>query len=144
MAFNGSHGISLSLALLLAIMAATPYVGKGDIVSSFAAVRVTGNLYCTPTGNPSPIGISPPLVNATVIITCPNIPRVTAQTDATGFFNATIVTPPSINLNLVLSNTSLITVCQVSVRLPVRSCLLLPVSGRNAPGGSYACWFVGR
>ncbi|XP_027183796.1 uncharacterized protein LOC113782084 [Coffea eugenioides] len=129
MAFNGSHGIFLSLALLLAIMAATPYVGKGEISVTPAALFVTGKLYCTPTGNPSPIGNSPPLVNATVIITCPNITRVPVRTDVNGFFNGTIVTPLGVKLNINLSITSIISVCQVSVPLPVRSCPVLPVRG---------------
>ncbi|CDP04083.1 unnamed protein product [Coffea canephora] len=129
MAFNGSHGIFLSLALLLTIMAATPHVGKGAISLTPAALLVNGRLYCTPTGNPSPIGNSPPLVNATVIITCPNITRVPVRTDINGFFNATLVTRPGVNLNLNLSINSIISVCQVSVQLPVRSCPVLPVRG---------------
>ncbi|KAL3523179.1 hypothetical protein ACH5RR_016013 [Cinchona calisaya] len=98
-------------------------------------------MYCTPTGNPLPIGISLPLVNASVAVSCnvgtANVVTFRATTNLNGFFSVTF--PASANLNFNLTTTRVLQDCVVTTQLPVLGCLALPrvgvLGGYLAPVG---------
>ncbi|KAL3523178.1 hypothetical protein ACH5RR_016012 [Cinchona calisaya] len=129
MASHGYPAFFLTLTLLLAII--TNAAAQGSVIITVSQLRVYGNLYCTPTGNLLPIGISLPLVNANVVVSCnvgtTNVVTVQATTNLVGFFNVTF--SATANLSLNLTTTSVLPNCAASVQLPVLGCLTLPLLG---------------
>ncbi|KAL3537391.1 hypothetical protein ACH5RR_000757 [Cinchona calisaya] len=131
----GDHQtLFLPLALLLlAINFSSIRLANGNVHETVGGARVSGQLACTPNGNPPAIGPFPPVVGATVTVSCNATTNLTghAITNENGLFNVTLAPLVNVNLNLTV-NTSfgfLLPDCFTTVRLPVKGCSLLPRVG---------------
>ncbi|KAL3523177.1 hypothetical protein ACH5RR_016011 [Cinchona calisaya] len=128
MALYRGHAFFLSFVLFLAIISTTPYVAQGSVAVYLPGISVTGNLFCSPTGNPSPITVSAPVVNANVTVSCSNI-TTRVVTNVNGFFSATLIPQINVSVSLNLTATTLLPNCTATIQLPVAGCPLLPVKG---------------